>query len=338
MAKDEADADAKKPKHAHPRDSKRPKKVFVSNDANTSAAAKEFSEFRQRLKPSRNTRWAQDSDGDDIPVTRRSKKGKKDGDSDEAAGTGSKISLKYVLLMLLMLAPGFIEMVAMSGGLYSSAFAAADWLWNPRHAAIVVLCVTVPVLLYKLLSGRVVTALFVTVMVCSVVVPTFSVARCSPVMINYTHFSTNYSIQRKAAEIMQDAVMPCVRRYPMAVYRLSVMSPQLSLVMHPRDIINVNITSSQDSPLPYRLLMAKSGRSVRGRWHLIFLLAKVSRRLSMRDVYTSMQEDDRDDASYILRGKLVDTPKSMQPMQQQLARDKLMRPMMFDVHSIEPFT
>ena len=250
----------------------------------------------------------------------------------------SRFSIKYVILMVLMLLPGVLEMVAMSGGLYNSAHFFLLWLCDPRHIAIVVLAVATPVLLFKLLPARLVTLLMVASVFGAIVYPTAGVYFCSPVMMNYTHFASNYSLRLSAAEISKQAVAPCMRRVPFAVYRLSGLSPQLSLVMAPKDVINVNITSSYDSPLPYRLLMAVSGRSVKGRWHLIYLLAKVPRRLAMRDIFTSLLEDDRDEASYVVRGKLIDTPKSMKPMQQQLAEGKLMRPLMMEVHGIEAFT
>lgn len=238
----------------------------------------------------------------------------------------------------MILLPGIIEMVAMSGGLYNSAQFLVVWLSEPRHAASVVLLIATPLLLFQVLPARYVSALMVILAVSAVSYPTASVYFCSPVMMNYTHFGSNYSLRLPAAEITKQAVTPCMRHFPMAVYRMSALSPQLELVMAPKDVINVNITTTHDSPLPYRLLMATSRRSVKGRWHLIYLLCKIPRRLAMKEIYTSLLEDDREEASYLVRGKLVETPKSMRPMQQQLAEDKLMRPLMMEVHGIEAFT
>lgn len=165
--------------------------------------------------------------------------------------------------------------------------------------------------------------------------PSFKVYfMCSPVELVNKDLGTKFKLGTTAEEILSYCGEMCLKQFGKPLYRLSLVTPRITLKVMPSEIVDLNATINSafggDQAKMSKLYLIFSLRSVRGKVHSLSMITKVPFRS------TKILEGLEKKQTMELTGRIVNIGKDMLEMKGGLERQKLfVRPVVFQPYQFE---
>lgn len=242
-----------------------------------------------------------------------------------------------IFIFLLFALPSLLELVDMGGGILRGLQRAAVSLSEPETLMYAIAAVAVPGALCVVLPQRWLVRLALVSASAFLILPTVNVYSCAPVHLDNAHVGTNFSLQTTAKGVLTSSLASCLKGRLFSSFALSVYTPRVVIVAQRSGAQEVNLTSTDDASLPFRCVLLRSPRSVRGHVYHLHLIAKVPKRLASRGVLDDLMARNISDPDlYRFVGRLTDIPKHMHELKSNLERQNLfVRPLLLETQDLQ---